>query len=130
MCMFSSESYNIPKIWIVFSSDHSQETIGIGSDVDEKAAVDKSLFNCGAECKVIKSVKEPDNTVLIVFSSNDIMVSQIFESNKYNFDKKTSYTNNLLRKCNKMGGKDCYIVFDSKTFYYNSEEFKDYLSTQ
>ena len=124
----SSPSYSgakYPDVWLTFSYDNTEKVYAIGEGGNKKTAESDALRKCGtSECKVIKSVKAPGNTLLIALSSNDIIEFKSFGHNEYNNNKTLSYFDDLLKKCKDKGGIDCKIVFKSGVFYYQTRAFK------
>ncbi len=119
-----SPDYSLPKVWFSFSYDSTRKSYGIGEGKDKKTSESESLKNCGSsECKVIKSVKEHDKTLLIALSSNNIMEFKSF--NHYFYDKSTSYYEDLLKKCKDKGGIDCKVVFNSRILLHNSKAYEE-----
>ena len=119
-----SPDYSMPRVWFAFSYDSTRKIYGIGEGDNKKTAVSESLTNCGtSECKVIKSLKEPNNHMIIVLSSNDIMEFKSFGS-YYDDREESAYYEDLLKKCKDKGGINCKVVFNSDRLLYNSKAYK------
>lgn len=48
-----------------------------------------------------------------------------FGSNQYFANKKSSYYEDLLKKCKDKGGIDCKVVFNSRALLYNSKAYEE-----